>query len=172
MARNTCAYGSNWETNGGRRGILITTTLQRPLLFQCKPCAQIFPAVDIFINLPRVSFLLSDWSIERVTIFEKPMTAVAAFLATSWKWGTFNGNVAQCVKKYWSCVSYGNIQYNKINITFFTEWHGRSAPLENHCQPRLRLGRQGFLGWQSTMSSRKECNYHIILSSLNTSSPC
>ena len=53
---------------------------------------------------------------------------------------------------------------NKINIAFFTEWHGR------FCHPEKTLSTESeqmwtmlFEGWWSTMSSRKECNIYFIV---------
>ena len=36
-ARNKCAYGSNWETNGGRRGILSNVIAMGDIQWKCRP---------------------------------------------------------------------------------------------------------------------------------------
>ena len=34
---NKCAYGSNWETNGGRRGILNNVIATGDIQWKCRP---------------------------------------------------------------------------------------------------------------------------------------
>ena len=43
------------------------------------------------------------------------------------------------IKHNWSCEGNLDIRHNKINITFFTGWHGRSSPLGKHCRPRRTM---------------------------------
>ena len=124
-AWDICAYGSNWETNGGHRGIL----------------SNVIATGDI-----------------------------------QWKWRPVR-------KVNWSCVGNGDIRYNKINIIFFTGWHGRSSPPRSTmfpqgdnlpCHPVKNVvfisclpinwairGRHEFSGWNK--SSRLPTNWAINL---------